>query len=303
MCVRGPTYSLPLLLVTIDGAQKWHDLGLDEGRVDDLGTLVSRVEAPHQKRHLADEVKGDEVDEWLGDALDELEEGKHQPVSEPLRVVILVVGLNGLDGRIGRIEVGHQVNHKVPPAQKKHEDHGQADEQHSDVLLLLLRRAGHILHAAVEHGDALRHLLGAFLKGSGRGETGWGRSDWGRVLERPAEQSEASKNIFRFWTQDSRSAASATEPATARAQVGIHWSLTHQHILQNRHGAASWVVWRPRPLLVCGDRSGVQPWATRAATDRGWSRGETDHSDEAQCRSRAEQAADGAVRGKRSAGY
>ncbi len=52
---------------------------------------------------LYDPVEWDPRDERVGEEFSSWDEGEHDPVCEPLRVVLLVLGLDGADGHDGRV--------------------------------------------------------------------------------------------------------------------------------------------------------------------------------------------------------
>ncbi|KAF1775836.1 hypothetical protein GQ600_17710 [Phytophthora cactorum] len=85
----------------LHGAVDARLLRLEEGRqevhVEERCAQSGGHEQPQQEAQLEGVVEGDPVEQEVGKDLDEVEAGVHDPVREPLHVVLLVVRLDGLE--------------------------------------------------------------------------------------------------------------------------------------------------------------------------------------------------------------
>lgn len=97
------------------------DLGVDDAGPHELGMVQ-----PGEEADLEEEVEGDPPDEDAGALLDDGGEAEDDPVREPLLVIGGAVGVDGLEGHVGRVDEGDEVGDELGPADDVNE--GGEDE-------------------------------------------------------------------------------------------------------------------------------------------------------------------------------
>ena len=81
---------------------------------------------PGEEADLEEEVEGDPPDEDAGALLDDGGEAEDDPVREPLLVISGAVGVDGLEGHVGRVDEGDEVGDELGPTDDVNE--GGEDE-------------------------------------------------------------------------------------------------------------------------------------------------------------------------------
>jgi len=132
-----------LLQGGVDGGgmllEEWEDyLGVDDSRA----VVVDGGHAPDHEQALAEPIEGNPASNEVSEVFNDGEESEDHPVSEPLRVVSLHLGLQGHDGAVGRVDKTNGVGHQLPPEAKSQPGEGKANDSigqveslHSEVVL------------------------------------------------------------------------------------------------------------------------------------------------------------------------
>lgn len=118
-CLRGLLLGCGLSEVGKEGGAE--DLGVDDAGPHELGMVQ-----PGEEADLEEEVEGDPPDEDAGALLDDGGEAEDDPVREPLLVIGGAVGVDGLEGHVGRVDEGDEVGDELGPADDVNE--GGEDE-------------------------------------------------------------------------------------------------------------------------------------------------------------------------------
>ena len=77
----------------------------------------------------------------VGEVFDDGEEGKDDPVGEPLRVVVLHRALQGLDGAIGGVEEAHRVSQQLNEEKIQNLKKNQREQERNQPELQIQKRA------------------------------------------------------------------------------------------------------------------------------------------------------------------
>ena len=101
------------------------EVGQDDPPVDDRGAL-QRGHAPQEEDALDQPVEGHPTHQDVGEELQHGEEREHHPVHQPLGVVVLGLALQGLDGRVRRVQEADEVAEQLRPVAEHQPqgDHG-----------------------------------------------------------------------------------------------------------------------------------------------------------------------------------
>ncbi|ETN01906.1 hypothetical protein PPTG_23982 [Phytophthora nicotianae INRA-310] len=133
-------------------------LRLEEGRqevhVEERRTKSGGHEQPQQEAELEGVVEGDPVQQEVGKDLDEVEAGVHDPVREPLHVVLLVVRLDGLERAVGRVHEAHEVADESSAEAHEQQQQNQSRAARHQVQLLHARGVLRLL----QHRELLQVL-------------------------------------------------------------------------------------------------------------------------------------------------
>ena len=86
-------------------------MGVDDASTHELGMVQ-----PGEETNLEEEVEGNPGDEEAGALLHDGGEAEDDPVGQPLLVVGGAVGVDGLEGHVGRVDEGNEVGDELGPA-------------------------------------------------------------------------------------------------------------------------------------------------------------------------------------------
>lgn len=138
--------------------------GLDERSEDELSTAEGGQTQPQKEDKLEGEVKGEPVDN-VHQRLDDGEEGKNDPVSEPLGIIDLVSGEQGLQRVVARDDKARNVGQELATQVEDDEKEVQGDETNDSVdlgnggLLLKVVESRVLGKLLVELGDILLNAI------------------------------------------------------------------------------------------------------------------------------------------------
>jgi len=97
--------------------------------VDDSGAVVvDGSHAPDHEQALAQPVEGNPASNEVSEVLQDGEKGEDHPVCEPLGVVPLSLGLEGLDGAVGGVRKTDPVSHQLSSEAKGQPGDGEAND-------------------------------------------------------------------------------------------------------------------------------------------------------------------------------
>lgn len=108
--------------------------GGHEGVEDDLSAAEHGQGEPQEEHKLEDEVEGEPVDN-VDEALDDSEEGEHDPVGQPLGVIIGVVREERIDGIVAGDDETGEVGEKLSAKVEDDEEEVQGAEADGTVRL------------------------------------------------------------------------------------------------------------------------------------------------------------------------
>jgi len=132
--------------------------GLKERSEDDLGTTESGKCQPQQEHKLEGEVEGEPVDD-VDQALNHGEESENDPVSEPLGIVILLGGEEGIQGVVSGDDEAGEVGQELASEVEDNEEEVESGEPNGGVdlgdrgLLLKVVEGGILRKLTVELVD------------------------------------------------------------------------------------------------------------------------------------------------------
>jgi len=105
---------------------------LKERSEDDLSTVEGRKRKPKEKDKLENKVEGKPVDN-VDEALQDGEEGKHHPVSQPLRVILSVGGEQSLQGVVSRDDEACKVSEELAAEVEDDEEEVESGQSNGSV--------------------------------------------------------------------------------------------------------------------------------------------------------------------------
>jgi len=140
---------LALIDDPVDGGLVGPEPWQDDGAIDLLGSLEGR-HAPDEEDALGEPVEGDPAHQDVGEKLQDGEASEDHPVHQPLRVVILVPALQGLDRAVSGVEEADEVAQQGRAVAEHQPTGGEADETVGQVVLL-------DAHLALQHGQVVVH--------------------------------------------------------------------------------------------------------------------------------------------------
>lgn len=119
---------------SVDGALVFLEDRLDHHVIHHSRALVLGKHAPHQESHLNGVVEGHPVENVVREVLDHAEEGEHNPVSEPLCVVLLAGALDGRETAVCRIHESHEVGDRTSEESAEDAQRHDGQETNHEVL-------------------------------------------------------------------------------------------------------------------------------------------------------------------------
>ena len=106
---------------------------LEEGLVEKVRAVGLGRKAPKEKGRLEGVIKGNPVDEEIGEGLEDGEKGENDPVDQPLMVVRLGLGLDGFEALEGGVdkadERGQEGSADAEDGKENAEDEGAQYEE------------------------------------------------------------------------------------------------------------------------------------------------------------------------------
>ena len=85
------------------------------------GSSLLGEHQPNQESNFERKVQWNPVQDDVGEVLQDAEESKDDPVSQPLRIIVLALGLECLDTGVGRVDETNQVAEKSRAKDEVHD--------------------------------------------------------------------------------------------------------------------------------------------------------------------------------------
>mmetsp|Transcript_99307 Transcript_99307/g.138004 ORF Transcript_99307/g.138004 Transcript_99307/m.138004 type:complete len:209 (-) Transcript_99307:68-694(-) len=155
---------LALLEGLIDLLLVLHQEGSDEGLIDGDGTLGLGVVEVNIEDHFSKEVQGDKGQEYSKDAVQEFDNNKDNPVSQPLHVIGIILRFKRLETHVSRVQEAHQRGDESRGNTSNDQKKTNNKTTHNDVTRLktsllsegndgtaLLKVLGDLLHEGLKH--------------------------------------------------------------------------------------------------------------------------------------------------------
>jgi len=97
----------------INGRGDTEELRAEEAGVENLSAPELRQSEPENEQGLEEVVEGEPVDKRIREEFDNLDETEDSPVGQPLFIVVTALGLDSLEGGVGRVDPANQVSQEV----------------------------------------------------------------------------------------------------------------------------------------------------------------------------------------------